>query len=210
MERDALGVSVRSPSQIWRKIALAFACFLGIGVLGFTDSYWPDDGLMHESIEWVGIALIAICLVGRTWCSLYIGNRKNKEVVQDGPYSVVRNPLYFFSTIGALGVGAQAGGFTVALVCGFLTWLVHSRMALIEEDHLVEKFGSEYFYYMMRVPRLWPYPSLYHSRKSIEVFPARFIVPARDACIFFVAVPVMEMIDYMHGTGALPTTIWLP
>ena len=210
MQRETLRASVRAPSQFGRKLALALGCLLGIGVLGFTDSYWHDDGLMHESIEWIGIGLIAICVVGRLWCSLYIGNRKYKEIVQDGPYSVVRNPLYFFSIIGAFGVGAQAGGFTVALVCGFLTWLIHSRMALVEEVHMLEKFGSPYFYYMMRVPKLWPHPSLYHSRKSLEIFPAQFITTARDACVFFVAVPVMEMVDYMHGTGALPTMIWLP
>jgi protein-S-isoprenylcysteine O-methyltransferase Ste14 len=210
VERETLRASASSPSQVERKIALALGCLLGIGVLGFTDSYWVDDGPMHETIEWVGIALIAICIFGRTWCSLYIGNRKNREVVQDGPYSIVRNPLYFFSIIGAIGVGAQAGGFTVALVCGFVTWLIHSRMVLIEEDHMVEKFGSQYFYYMMRVPRLWPSLSLYHTRKSLEVFPAKFISTARDAVFFFVAVPVMELVDYLHGIGTLPTKIWLP
>jgi protein-S-isoprenylcysteine O-methyltransferase Ste14 len=210
MERDTLRESVRSPSQSERKLVLAVACALGIGVIFFTDSYWPDHGPAHEFIEWVGIVLIAICVVGRTWCTLYIGNRKNKEVVEDGPYSMVRNPLYFFSIVGAFGVGAQAGGITVALVCGFLTWAVFSRMAQIEEDHMVDKFGAQYFYYMMRVPRLWPNPSLYHSRKSLEVFPKQIVTTFLDASIFFVAIPLMELVDYLHGVGTLPTKIWLP
>lgn len=210
MERNTLHESVRSPSQVGRKVALALACLLGVSIFFFTDSYWPDDGAVHESIEWVGIALIVICVVGRTWCSLYIGNRKNREVVHDGPYSMVRNPLYFFSIIGAFGVGAQAGGITAALVCGFLTWAVFSRMAQIEEDHMVEKFGTQYFYYMMRVPRLWPNLSLYHSRKSLEVFPKQIAATFLDASIFFIAVPVMELFDYLHGVGTLPTKIWLP
>jgi protein-S-isoprenylcysteine O-methyltransferase Ste14 len=210
MERDTARASLRSPSQAGRKIALALGCLLGLSVFIFTDSYWPDDGSVHEAIEWAGMALIAICVIGRTWCSFYIGSRKNKEVVHDGPYSVVRNPLYFFSIIGAFGVGAQAGGITASLVCGFLTWAVLSRMAQIEEDHMVEKFGSQYFYYMMRVPRLWPRLSLYHSRKSLEVFPAQIVTTFWDASIFFVAVPVMELFDYLHAIGTLPTRIWLP
>lgn len=210
MKREILRASERSPSQIGRKIALALACLLGIGVFMFADSYWPDDGPVHETIEWTGIALIAICVIGRTWCSLYIGKRKNKEVVQDGPYSVVRNPLYMFSIVGAIGVGAQAGGITSSLVCGFLTWAVLSRMAQIEEDHMVEKFGAQYFDYMTRVPRLWPAFSLYHSRKSLEVFPSQIVATFLDASVFFVAVPVMELFDYLHGVGTLPTTIWLP
>lgn len=210
MERETVRASGQSPSQAGRKLVLALGCLLGLGVVAFTDSYWPDEGSVHEAIEWVGMTLIAICVVGRTWCSLYIGNRKNKEVVQDGPYSVVRNPLYFFSIIGGFGVGAQAGGITVSLVCGFLTWAVFSRMAQIEEDHMVETFGSQYFYYMMRVPRLWPQLSLYHSRDSFEVFPAQIVRTFWDASIFFVAVPVMEFFDYLHGVGTLPTKIWLP
>jgi protein-S-isoprenylcysteine O-methyltransferase Ste14 len=210
MEPNMLHESVRSPSQVGRKVALALACILGVSIFFFADSYWPDDGPVHESIEWVGIVLIAICVSGRTWCSLDIGNRKTTEVVQDGPYSMVRNPLYFFSIIGAFGVGAQAGGITASLVCGFLTWAVFSRMAQIEEDHMVEKFGTQYFYYMMRVPRLWPNFSLYHSRKSLEVFPAQIVVTFLDASIFFVAMPIMELFDYLHGVGTLPTKIWLP
>lgn len=210
MEPDTLNESASAPSQSGRKLLLALACALGIGVVFFTDSYWPDHGVAHEIIEWIGICLILICIAGRTWCSLYIGNRKNREVVQDGPYSMVRNPLYFFSIVGAFGIGAQAGGITASLVCGFLTWAVLSRMALIEEDHLVDKFGSQYFDYMMRVPRLWPKISLYHSRQSLEVFPSRVVATFWDACIFFVAVPAMEFVDHLHGIGVLPTKIWLP
>jgi protein-S-isoprenylcysteine O-methyltransferase Ste14 len=210
MEQDTARASSGAPSQVGRKIVLALGCLLGLSVFIFTDSYWPDDGSVHEAIEWAGMVLIAICVVGRTWCSLYIGNRKNKEVVQDGPYSVVRNPLYVFSIIGGFGVGAQAGGITVALVCGFLTWVVFSWMAQIEEDHMVEKFGSQYLYYMIRVPRLWPHLPLYRSRSSLEVFPAQIARTFWDASIFFVAVPVMELFDYLHGVGNLPTKIWLP
>jgi protein-S-isoprenylcysteine O-methyltransferase Ste14 len=210
VEKDTLPEAVASPSQAERKIVLALACLLGVGVFLFTDSYWVDDGAIHETIEWIGMTLIAICVVGRTWCSFYIGDRKNKEIVQDGPYSMVRNPLYFFSIVGAFGVGAQTGGITTSLVCGFLTWAACSWMAQIEEEHMVDKFGVQYFYYMMRVPRLWPSPSLYHSRKSLEVFPAQVWTTFLDASIFFVAIPVMELIDYLHGVGVLPTKIWLP
>ena len=40
---------------------------------------------------------------------LYVGGRKNAELVTTGPYSMMRNPLYFFSLLGVAGVGAQTG-----------------------------------------------------------------------------------------------------
>ena len=55
-----------------------------------------------------------VCIVGRAWCSLYIGGRKKAEIVDRGPYSISRNPLYVFSFMGAFGVGAQTGSVTLA------------------------------------------------------------------------------------------------
>lgn len=211
MERDAARIAApRRPSQTNRKIVLAASCLLGISIFFVADSYWPDGGFVHESIEWVGIVLIAVCVLGRTWCTLYIGKRKNYELIQDGPYSVVRHPLYVFSIIGAVGAGAQAGGFTVALVAGFLTWAVFLRMSQIEEANMVEIFGPRYLDYVMRVPRFLPNLSLYHSRKSLEVFPRRIRVTFFDAAIFFAAVPIMELFDYLHDAGILPTLFRLP
>jgi protein-S-isoprenylcysteine O-methyltransferase Ste14 len=211
LERDTARIAApRRPSQTNRKIVLAVSCLLGIGIFFVADSYWPDGGFVHESIEWVGILLIAICVLGRTWCTLYIGKRKNFELIEDGPYSVVRHPLYVFSIIGAFGVGAQAGGFTVALVAGFLTWAVFLRMSQIEESNMIEIFGPRYFDYVMRVPRFLPNLSLYHSRKSLEVFPRRIRVTFFDAAVFFAAVPIMELFDYLHDAGILPTLFWLP
>jgi protein-S-isoprenylcysteine O-methyltransferase Ste14 len=198
------------PSQSTRRTVLTISCLLGISVFFIADSYWPDGGFVHESIEWVGTALILICVVGRTWCVLYIGNSKNTALVDDGPYSVVRHPLYLFSIIGAIGVGAQAGGFTAALVAGFVTWVVLLRMSQIEEDNMLDLFGAQYFRYMMRVSRFKPNLSLYHSREALQVYPRQIVITFFDAMVFFVAVPLMEVFDYLHDTGLLPTLFRLP
>lgn len=200
----------KGPKQLARKAAIAAAIAVALAILFVADSYWPDGGVVHESIEWVGIALISICVLGRTWCTLYIGGRKNAELVQDGPYSITRNPLYVFSIIGAIGVGAQAGGFTVALACGFLTWLIFLRMAQVEESAMLNSFGDEYRRYMDRVPRLLPKLSLYYSRKSLVVYPRQIAITFFDATIFFLAVPLMELFDHLHDSGVLPTLFWLP
>ncbi|HET9533942.1 MAG TPA: isoprenylcysteine carboxylmethyltransferase family protein, partial [Mesorhizobium sp.] len=46
------------------------------------------DGRLHENVEVFGIGAILIAILGRTWCTLYIGGRKSSEIVTGGPYSV--------------------------------------------------------------------------------------------------------------------------
>jgi protein-S-isoprenylcysteine O-methyltransferase Ste14 len=82
--------------QTIRKLVLFAAVALGVFIFAVTNSRYPSGGTIHEMIEWFGIVLIVICILGRTWASLYIGGRKIDELVTVGPYSTMRNPLYFF------------------------------------------------------------------------------------------------------------------
>jgi protein-S-isoprenylcysteine O-methyltransferase Ste14 len=91
----------------------------------------------HEGVEAFGLAVIAVCIVGRAWCSLYIGGRKKAEIVDRGPYSVSRNPLYVFSFIGAFGMGAQTGSITLALLFLVLTVAVFYATVRREEAWLL-------------------------------------------------------------------------
>jgi protein-S-isoprenylcysteine O-methyltransferase Ste14 len=212
LERDAVQIAARQQrlSQTSRRFILAISCLLGLSVFLVSEPYWPDDGAVHESLETFGIALIVACVLGRIWCWLYLGNPKNRKLVEDGPYSVVRHPLSLFAIIGAIGIGAQASSFTAALAAGFLTWAFFLWMSQVEEDTMIELFGARYFEYMVRVPRFMPNFSLYHSRRSLEVFPRQIAIMFFDATVFFVAVPVMEAFDYLHDAGILPTLFRLP
>src|SRR5690606_40050349 len=67
--------------------------------------------------------LIVVCVIGRTWSSIYIAGHKVQTLVMDGPYSISRNPLYVFSIIGAAGAGAQLGSIVLALAAGFVAWI---------------------------------------------------------------------------------------
>ena len=51
---------------------------------------------LNETMEVFGIFCLVVCLVGRGWTSIYIAGRKDSELVQVGPYSIVE-PLCTFS-----------------------------------------------------------------------------------------------------------------
>jgi protein-S-isoprenylcysteine O-methyltransferase Ste14 len=122
--------------QAVRKVVIGFALVIGIFLFAVTNSRYPSGGTVHEMIEWAGIVFIVICILGRTWTSLYIGGRKIEQLVMIGPYSITRNPLYFFSVIGAAGFGAQLGSIAVAITFAVLTWLVF-HVVIIQEERVL-------------------------------------------------------------------------
>jgi protein-S-isoprenylcysteine O-methyltransferase Ste14 len=194
--------------QTIRKVVLLVA-ITTIGALCiFTASRWTDT--LHETIEWAGLTLIFICISGRTWCSLYIGGRKNFELVMLGPYSVVRNPLYTFSIIGAVGVGAQLGELSTAIVSGLFAWVVFRLVVLQEERLLVAEHGDAYRDYLARVPRFLPRPSQWRNVEILEVRPRAVVTTFLDACFFLAAVPIAESFEYFHRLGILHVFLRLP
>jgi protein-S-isoprenylcysteine O-methyltransferase Ste14 len=215
MTRRVMKTTMVSPSvddiasvQMARKLGLLVTLALFCALFVFGGPRWSEE--VRESIQWVGAGFIFICISGRTWCSLYIGGRKTHELVRTGPYSVSRNPLYVFSIVGGVGVGAQFGAVSVAVLAGFCAWLVHLLVVRQEERLLLAQHGEMYAKYLAEVPRFFPRMSLWKDVELLEVRPRAFRRTFADACIFLGAVPVAAMIDLLHDTGLLRIFFRLP
>ena len=76
-------------------------------ILALTQPVWAAGSLVRETLEWLGYLAVVACVLGRAWCSAYIAGRKNRELVEYGPYSMARNPLYGCSLLGLAGVGLR-------------------------------------------------------------------------------------------------------
>lgn len=180
---------------------LALAALLALTAASVTIG--GADGLWHERLEMVGLVCIAMAVVGRAWCSLYIGGRKKAEIVDRGPYSVTRNPLYLFSFLGAFGMGAQAGSLVLALLFTLAAVAVFLRTILREEAWLSAEFGATYEIYRMRTPRFLPNPRLWKDEDELTIRPTFFLRTLRDGVVMFGAVPAMEAIEALHASGRL-------
>lgn len=202
-------INLTSVQSIRKGVLLVFIV-AGIAFVLVGGSRWPSGSFLHEAIEFFGLGLIVLCICGRMICTLYIGGRKIETLVTDGPYSVVRNPLYSLSIIGAVGVGAQLGSLTLALATGAVAWLVFFLVILKEEQVLWGRFGPVYEGYLARVPRLFPDFSLWRDVEKVEVNPRLVRVTALDASIFLLSMPLAEGFEYLHDIGLLPTLISLP
>jgi len=201
--RDSLG-----RFQRLRRLVLAGLLAAAIAGLMFVGS--AADGAYHEFLEAVGIGAIGFAILGRLWCTVYIGGRKSAEIVNAGPYSVTRNPLYVFSAIAALGAGAQTGSFIVAIVFGVATVVAFHFVILREEQFLSAAFGQPYRDYLDSVPRFWPRFALYRGAETVVVRPALLSRTLTDGLVFFLAVPAFEVIEWAQGAGHLPVLLRLP
>jgi protein-S-isoprenylcysteine O-methyltransferase Ste14 len=192
-----------------RRLALALLLVVACGALVFCRS-WFGDGELHEFLEAAGLSLIGVCVLGRLWATLYIGGRKNAEIVVQGPYSLTRNPLYVFSAIGAAGVGAQTGSMVVALAFGVVTALAFQVVIRREETFLREEFGPAFEAYCRRVPRFVPRLTGFESGGMLTVDPARLYATLLDGLVFFAAIPAFEAIEWLQGAGIIPVLFRLP
>jgi protein-S-isoprenylcysteine O-methyltransferase Ste14 len=195
--------------QVVRKIVLGIAILIGTFMFAVTNSSLETSDATHELVEWVGIVAIVTCILGRTWASLYIGGRKIEHFVTNGPYSVMRNPLYFFSILGAAGAGAQLGSIIVVVIFGVLAWAVFYVVVLQEERLLLGRYGAPFKDYMNTVPRFLPSPRLWHDEPTLVVMPPKVLRTFADALFFLLSVPLAEAFEQLQNMGVLPVLLRL-
>jgi protein-S-isoprenylcysteine O-methyltransferase Ste14 len=195
-------------AQTTRKTLLMLMVATTGSLFVFCASRWSYH--MRETIEWIGLGMILVCISGRTWCSLYIGGRKTSELVTVGPYSVSRNPLYLFSLLGAIGVGAQFGAVSAALLAGACAWMVHVPVVVQEERLLLGEHGDAYRRYLAAVPRFCPRLSRWRNVEVLQVRPRAVATTFFDACFFLAAVPVAAVLEYFQQHGYFRVLVWLP
>ncbi|WP_395649919.1 methyltransferase family protein [Brevundimonas sp.] len=192
-----------------RKWVLGVALLAAVGLAMFSTTWW-GDGAVHSGVEAFGLGAIVLSIVGRAWCSLYIGGRKKAEIVSTGPYSLSRNPLYVFSYAGAFGVGAQTGSLTIAVLFVVIAVVVFRMTIAKEEAWLSAEFGETYRSYMARTPRCGPDFSKWRDEDELNIRPRFFLTTLRDGLVFLAAIPVFEGIELAQRAGWLPILLRLP
>lgn len=184
--------------------------FAVILLIIFAGSLIPSNSPAHEIMDLVGYFFVAICALGRLYCTGFIGGLKNETVIRSGPFSVVRNPLYVFSFIGVVGIGLQSGLITafVLLVGGFMIY--YPSVVKREEEFLRHKFGTAYDDYCSQVPRWIPNMKLWKEPEEIVLRPKFLRNAFFDSMVFFLPLPIFEMMELLHESGYLEIISHIP
>jgi protein-S-isoprenylcysteine O-methyltransferase Ste14 len=189
-----------------RKQVLIVGAVAAIVLMAISDSSWRMDWpRVHRGIQWTGLLLILVCILGRTWCALYIGGQKQRELVTKGPYSVVRNPLYLFTLFGAL-----SGSLVMAGLCAGFATAVFLSVVRQEEQFLLATFPREFPAYAARVPRLLPRLSQWQDADRLIVLPRLVHRTFLDASLFLMAVPLIGIKALLRDLHWLPALLHLP
>jgi hypothetical protein len=113
--------------------------------------------------------LVFIGMVGRIFSSIFIGNLKNQKIINYGMYSITRNPLYFFSFIGFLGVLIFTGIITFVVVGLVFFAFYYYNVITYEGNFLLNKFGDDYKMYQKNVPIFIPNIKKWSSPSQVVV-----------------------------------------
>ena len=155
----------------------------------------------------IGFAFIVVAGVGRIWAAAYISGFKSGKVVKDGPYSMMRNPLYFFSFLGFAGVGMVFGSLILAIILIAVFMITHWPTILAEEAKLREIFGKEYDEYVNATPRFFPKTSLFQNPETIEFYPRKFTKTLFEATYLIFAYGGVKLLLWLHEAEILPNLI---
>ena len=114
-----------------------------------------------DAIGWIGFAITVAGVAFAIWARLSIGRnwsgtvtvKQDHELVQNGPYSLVRHPIYSGLALAVLGT-ALAVGEMRCLLAFVLVLFEFKRKSLLEERFMIEQFGVQYVQYRREVKAL--------------------------------------------------------
>ena len=161
---DAEAATWRTSNGDRGSTKLILGAYLVIVVLNVALSASPTGSVTAEW-RWAGVAVLGVGLAIRAWAMTTLGRSYTRtlrtvsqhEVVERGPYRLVRHPGYSGSLLVwtgyAIGVGSWiAAAFTAALLLIVYLWRIYAEEALLRAA-----FGQRYADYMRRTKRLLPF-----------------------------------------------------
>lgn len=191
-----------------KRLAIARTLIVGVAATALISSNgYAEDSASNLVLETGALILLLVAAMGRLWSAAFITGKKSRVLVTDGPYSLVRNPLYFFSFLGFVGVGLAFESVTLALVLAGVFFLTHWPAIISEERRLRELFGEAFDDYMRRVPRFIPRMRKPEFCESMAVSPRILTKALLESSLVLCVFGLSHVYDWVHMHKVLPTLL---
>lgn len=164
---------------------LIFGCTLAVVIAGglYTDRRLGFPALLPGTAGTVaGVLFLAPGALLCGWCvARFLGARGTPvplnppdQLITDGPYSKVRNPMLTGVFGILLGLGLLLHSVGIAMIWTPAYVLIHvAELKWVEEPELMRRFGSAYAEYRKRVPMFIPRPGRFRGDGTASSGPIR-------------------------------------
>ena len=115
---------------------------------------------------WLGALITAAGMLFTGWARVHIGRnwsgvvtiKEGHELIDTGPYALVRHPIYTGLLVAIFGSAVACGEWRGVLAV-VISYAALWRKLRLEERWMTERFGERYAAYSRRVPALVPFPN---------------------------------------------------
>ena len=159
---------------IRKRILLSRIFVISMIVIIIINDNFKVDTLNISTMQSLGLSVLGFIFVtlggfGRLWASLYVEGFKTKKLITEGPYSMVRNPLYFFTYIILLGFCLVVKSIPIAITLIVAFTVLHIPAIIKEERKLLAQHDNAYREYYNNTPRLIPNILKYKRTTSTDI-----------------------------------------
>jgi len=183
------------------------AKIMSVGVLGlaFVSHHpWSEGAPVDLLFEISSVIFLCFGAFGRAWASGFISGNKDKMLITDGPYAIIRNPLYLFSFLGFLGAGLAFESVVILSLFVLVFFLTHWPTILQEEEKLRDLFGNAYADYANRVPRFIPNTWVDQLPENVSFSSPIFTRAIFESMLIVFIFPIAQGVEWGQVHSALP------
>lgn len=188
--------------------ALAFVP-VGAAVL-FSKPLVAHDSPTDHLMELAGWFCFLAYLFFRVWATLYVGGRKEKVLVTEGPYSICRNPLYLGSLCWAVALALFLHSILL-LGALFLVACIYARRVIPSEESVLRSlFGDDLDRYRRTAPLLVPSFAAYRAGENVMVNLAALRREMKRLLLSALVVLAAFVLCHLRGLPSWPHMFTLP
>lgn len=116
-------------------------------------------GTPGPGLQIAAASLMTLGTILSIWCAIYLGRSFSimaaaRHLVVQGPYAIVRHPLYAAEAVASL--GAALNGWSIWAALLFAAWCGLQYRRMLNEEAILRATFPEYDDYARQVPRIVP------------------------------------------------------
>ena len=151
--------------QWWAKIgfgiailvgfAAPIAAVVGLGNIAALDATWLHIAGIVVTVAGIALTVAAQYSMGGSW-RIGVDPQERTELVTDGTFRLVRNPIFTAMLITATGLAAIIPNFVSLVGLAALIAALEVQVRLVEEPYLLDAHGDRYRAYAQTAGRFAP------------------------------------------------------